>query len=67
VVKPPRSTDMAEAPADQGAKRENIGHIRPMSNAERRDASAVECRGGFTTDCQAGPFGSDVTLWPEIK
>jgi len=51
VVKRPRGTETVEAPADQGAKRENIGHIRPMSNAERRDASAVECRGRFTTGC----------------
>jgi hypothetical protein len=28
---------------------ENIGNIRRTSNAERRDASAVECRGRFTT------------------
>ena len=38
------STETAEAPADQGARRANIGNIQPTSNAGRRDASAVECR-----------------------
>jgi hypothetical protein len=47
----PRSIETGEAPGDQGATRENIGNIRPTSNAERRDASPVECSGTFTTGC----------------
>src|SRR5439155_21274416 len=38
-------TEVAEAPAWQGAKREHIGNMRAMSNAARRDASATGCRG----------------------
>jgi hypothetical protein len=49
VVKIPRGTETGEAPGDPGARRENIGNIRPTSNAERRDASPVERSGHFTT------------------
>ena len=45
------TTFEAAAPGDPGARRKNIGNIRPTSNAERRDASPVECRGTFTTGC----------------
>jgi hypothetical protein len=51
VVEVPRRTETGEAPADQGARSENIGNIRATSNAERRDASPVECSGSFTTGC----------------
>jgi hypothetical protein len=51
VVKGARGTETGEAPGDQGVRRENIGNIRPTSNAERRDASLVECSGTFTTGC----------------
>ena len=50
-MKGPRGTETGEAPGDQGARRANIGNIQPTSNAERRDASPVECRGPFTTGC----------------
>jgi len=50
VVKVPLRTETGEAPGDPGARRKNIGNIRPTSNAERRDASPVECSGTFTTD-----------------
>jgi hypothetical protein len=50
VVKVPRRTETGEAPGDPGARRKNIGNIRPTSNAERRDASSVECSGTFITD-----------------
>jgi len=46
-----RSTETGEAPGDQGARRANIGNIQPTSNAERRDASPVECSGTFTPGC----------------
>jgi hypothetical protein len=49
VVKVPRRTETGEAPVDQGARSENIGNMRATSNAERRDASPVECRATFTT------------------
>ena len=49
VVKRPRGTVTGEAPGDQGARRANIGNIQATSNAERRDASPVECSGRFTT------------------
>ena len=45
------STETGEAPGWQGARRENIGNIRPTSNAVSRDASPVECRGTFATGC----------------
>ena len=45
------STETDEAPARQGARRENIGNIGPTSNAVGRDASSVECRGTFATGC----------------
>ena len=45
----PRCTETGEAPARQGATRENIEHIRPRSNAVRRDAAPVECSGDFAT------------------
>ena len=51
VVEVPRCTETGEAPGDQGARSENMGDIRPTSNAERRDASPVECSGPFTTGC----------------
>jgi hypothetical protein len=51
VVEVPRRTETGEAPGDQGARRANIGNIHPTSNAERRDASPVECSGTFTTGC----------------
>jgi predicted MFS family arabinose efflux permease len=38
-----RRTETGEAPGDQGERSENIGNIRVTSNAERRDASPVEC------------------------
>ena len=47
----PRCTDTGEAPGDQGARSENMGDIRTTSNAERRDASPVECSGTSTTGC----------------
>jgi len=47
----PRRTEAGEAPGDQGARSENMGDIRTTSNAERRDASPVECSGTFTTGC----------------
>jgi len=50
VVESTRRTETGEAPGDPGARRENIGNIRPTSSAERRDASPVECSGIFTTD-----------------
>ena len=40
-----RVTETGEAPAWQGVTTENIGHIRPRNNADRRDAPSVECRG----------------------
>ena len=49
MVKVACGTETGEAPAWQGATRENSGHIRLRSNAARRDASPVECRGTFTT------------------
>jgi hypothetical protein len=52
VVKHPRRTETGEAPGDQGARRANIGNIQPTSNAERRDASPVECSGCFTAGSQ---------------
>jgi len=51
VVEVPRGTETGEAPGDPGARRANIGNIQPTSNAERRDASPVECSGTSTTDC----------------
>ena len=42
-------TETGEAPAWQGTTRVNSGPMRPRSNAARRDASPVECRGTFTT------------------
>jgi hypothetical protein len=53
VVEVPRCIETGEAPADQGARRENMGHIRATSNAERRDASPVECRATSTAGCYA--------------
>jgi hypothetical protein len=47
----PRRTETGEAPGDPGARSENMGDIRPTSNAERRDASPVECSGPFTAGC----------------
>jgi hypothetical protein len=47
----PRRTETGEAPGDQGARRENMGIIRATSNAERRDASPVECSATSTTGC----------------
>jgi len=49
VVEVPRRIETGEAPGDQGARRNNIANIRPTSNAERRDASPVECSGTSTT------------------
>ena len=49
VVKLARVTETGEVPARQGVTMENIGHIRPRTNVDRRDASSVECRGSFTT------------------
>ena len=63
VVKVAGSTETGEAPAfrqaqgvpsrsrdaSQGATRENSGPMRLRSNAARREASPVECRGTFTT------------------
>jgi hypothetical protein len=51
VVKVPRRTETGEAPADPGARSKNIGNICATSNAERRDASPVECSATFTTGC----------------
>src|SRR4029079_11198832 len=45
----PSAGEGGAGPADPGARRENIGNIRPTSNAERWDASPVECSGIFTT------------------
>ena len=45
------STETDESPGRQGARRENIGYIRPTSNAVSRDESSVECRGTFATGC----------------
>ena len=45
------STETDESPGWQGARRENIGNIRPTSNAVSRDESSVECRATFATDC----------------
>jgi hypothetical protein len=47
----PRGTETSEAPADQGARNENMGNIRVTSNAERRDASPVECRATSIAGC----------------
>jgi hypothetical protein len=46
----PRRTETVEAPGWPGATTEDIGNIRRRSNAARRDASAVECRGTAITD-----------------
>jgi hypothetical protein len=51
VVEVPRRTETGEAPGDPDARRANIGNIQPTSNAERRDASLVECSGTSTTGC----------------
>jgi len=51
VVKVQRRTETGEAPADPGARSKNIGNICATSNAERRDASPVECSATFTTGC----------------
>jgi hypothetical protein len=48
MVEVPRRTETGEAPAAPGARREHIGNMRPTSNAERRDASPVECSGTST-------------------
>jgi Ca-activated chloride channel homolog len=55
VVEVPRRTETGEAPTDPGARRANTGSIQPTSNAERRDASPVECSGTSTTGCQGSP------------
>ena len=47
-----RVTETGEVPAWLGVTMENIGHIRPRTDANRRDASSVECRGSFTTGSQ---------------
>ena len=52
-MKEARGTETGEAPGDQGGRRENIGNIRPTSNAERRDASLVECSGSFVAGGKA--------------
>jgi hypothetical protein len=52
AMKPARGTETGEAPADPGARRKEIGHLRPTSNAERRDGSPVECRRGFFAGCK---------------
>ena len=44
----PRRTETGEAPADPGARSANTGSIQATSNAERRDASPVECSGTCT-------------------
>ena len=59
AVKVPRGPEMGEAPAGPGARRKNIGHIRPTSNAERRDASPIEGSGTFTAGCRDGPPHDD--------
>ena len=41
-----------------------MGNIRPTSNAERRDASPVECSGTFTTACSAIPPGPALAPGP---
>jgi hypothetical protein len=51
VVEVPRRTETGEAPADPGARRANTGSIQPTSNAERRDASPVECSGTSSAGC----------------
>jgi hypothetical protein len=48
VVEVPRRTETGEAPADPGARSANTGSIQATSNAERRDASPVECSGTCT-------------------
>jgi hypothetical protein len=47
----PRRIETGETPADPGARRENIGNIRPTSNAERWDVSPVECSGTSISGC----------------
>src|SRR5690349_15095667 len=39
-----RAARARETPGDPGARREDIGNIRPTSNAEGRDGSRIECR-----------------------
>src|SRR4029453_17119005 len=50
----PCRTKTGEAPGDPGARREEIGHLRPTSNAERRDASPVDCNGRVAACCNWG-------------
>ena len=52
VVEVPRRTETGEAPADPGARSANTGSIQATSNAERRDASPVECSGTLTAGCR---------------
>ena len=47
----PRCTEIGDAPAEQGEKRENTGSIRPMNNADQGDAASIECSGAFATGC----------------
>jgi hypothetical protein len=47
----PRRTEMGEAPGDQGARNADIGNIQATSNAERRDASPVECSRSVISGC----------------
>ena len=51
VVKVPRRTENGDAPAWQGATRENTGSTRPRSNAVKWDAAPFECSGTVTTGC----------------
>ena len=45
------STETGETVVWPGVTRENIGYIRPRSNAARRNVSSGECCATFPTDC----------------